>query len=88
MSATSGAAAVIAQENDRDAFATFATVRVKMRAEDESHRWPICNKFNATDRAIRRLNKAQADGLVIESPLEYYAALDAEISRIVNDPNL
>ena len=77
-------AACIAQDNDPDAFDTFASVRRKMRAEDESHLWPVCNKFNATERAIRRLYKAQAGGLVIDSPLEYYAAIDAEISQIVN----
>lgn len=50
------------------------------RATDESHKWPICNKFNATERAIRRLRKT---GL-FNGGLEYFLALDAELSRIVN----
>ena len=84
MSATSGHAAVIAEAADPDAFDTFATVRAKMRAEDESHKGPVCNRFNATERAIRRVYKYLQEGGVIESPLEYYAAIDAEISQIVN----
>ena len=50
------------------------------RAADQSHKWPICNKFNATERAIRRLRKT---GL-FNGGLEYFLALDAELSRIVN----
>lgn len=49
------------------------------RANDESHKWPICNKFNATERAIRRLRP-----LRLNEGLEYFLALDREISRIVN----
>jgi hypothetical protein len=48
------------------------------RANDESHLWPVCNKFNATDRAIRRLAKTG------ECFDDYAAALDTEISQIVN----
>jgi len=54
------------------------------RSQDESHLWPICGRFNATERAIRRLRKAQADGACINPGLEYALALDAEISAIVN----
>ena len=52
------------------------------RANDESHKWPINGRFNVTERAIRRLRRAQADGLVAD---DYEAALEAEISAIVND---
>jgi hypothetical protein len=54
----------------------------EFRAKDESHLWPICGRFNATDRAIRRLQKLQSDGLVLS---EYAEALDREISLIVNE---
>ena len=54
------------------------------REQDESHLYPINGRFNATDAAIRRLQRLQRDGLVIEDGLEYSLALDAEISRIVN----
>jgi hypothetical protein len=54
------------------------------REQDESHLYPINGRFNATDAAIRRLQRLQRDGLVIEDGLEYALALDEEISRIVN----
>ncbi len=49
------------------------------RANDESHKWPICNKFDATERAIRRLR-----GQYLHGGLEYFLALEDEISRVVN----
>lgn len=52
------------------------------RRADESHKWPVRDRFNATERAIRRLRRA---GIAQECDAEAYAlALDAEISRIVN----
>ena len=51
------------------------------RANDESHKWPICNKFNVTERAIRRLRKEQA----YCGGYEYFIALDSEISEMVNN---
>ena len=50
------------------------------RNEDESDKWPICGKFNVTERAIRKVRKQGLNG-----GLEYYLALEAEIGRIVND---
>jgi len=50
------------------------------RREDESDKWPICGKFNVTERAIRKVRKQGLNG-----GLEYYLALEAEIGRIVND---
>lgn len=55
------------------------------RNEDESDKWPICGKFNVTERAIRRLRKQRREGLVLNEGLEYYLALEVEIGRIVND---
>lgn len=60
---------------------TVRTINAYFRANDESHKWPICNKFDATERAIRRLRKT---GIYAHGGLEYFLALDAEISRIVN----
>ena len=62
-------------------------VRALFREKDESHLWPISGRFNVTERAIRQLRKAQRDGLVIDSPIEYALALDEQISQIVNDEN-
>ena len=50
------------------------------RSVDESHLWPVCNRFDVTERAIRRLQKT---GLY-NGGLEYFLALDSEISDIVN----
>ena len=50
------------------------------RQNDDSQKWPICGKFNATNRAIRRIRKnfSELQGL------EYALTLESEISRIVN----
>lgn len=59
--------------------ANIAAINRAFRAQDESHKWPIKNRFNATERAIRRVRAAMpCEGL------EYALALDAELSRIVN----
>lgn len=55
-------------------------INAYFRANDCSHLWPICNKFDATERAIRRLRKQQ----YYNGGLEYFYALEAEITRIVN----
>lgn len=57
------------------------------RKNDDSHLWPICGRFNATERAIRHIRKLKRDGLMLHDGLAYYLALDAEISRIVNECN-
>lgn len=52
--------------------------------DDNSKLWPICGKFNATERAIRRVRRFQAQtGTPIEG-LEYWLALESELSNIVN----
>ena len=50
------------------------------RSNDESHLWPICGKFNVTERAIRSLRKTQ----LYKGGYEYYITLDYAISDIVN----
>lgn len=59
---------------------TTRQINAYYRAKDESHKWPICNKFNATERAIRQLRKAQ----YYTGGYEYFLALDEQISSIVN----
>ena len=54
------------------------------RSGDESHKWPVCGRFNVTERAIRRLRKLRRQGLELNSGTEYADALDKEISQIVN----
>lgn len=50
------------------------------RLMDQSNSFPIFGKFNATERAIRRIRR-NFPGL---QGLEYYLTLDSEVSRIVN----
>ena len=59
-------------------------VNAHFRAEDDSHLFPVCGRFNATERAIRRLRRLRREGLEIHPGLEYYLALEREISEIVN----
>lgn len=63
---------------------TNREINAYFRSIDDSNLWPICGKFNATNRAIRRLQKYQREGMVINPGLEYYCALEREISNIVN----
>jgi hypothetical protein len=51
------------------------------RAQDESHLWPIRGRFNATERAIRRIRQ---HGCVDDWGPGYVRALEAELSDIVN----
>ena len=62
---------------------TKRQINAYFRANDCSHQWPICNRFDVTERAIRRLRR-DSQGCVADGGLEYFAALDAEISSIVN----
>lgn len=60
--------------------ASKRTINKLFRMHDESQKWPICSRFNATERAIRRLK-----GQYMHGGFEYALALDAEISSIVNN---
>lgn len=56
------------------------------RDQDESHLWPINNKFNATERAIRRIRRwNKISAYPINTNLQYCYALEQEISEIVNN---
>lgn len=60
-------------------------INAAFRAVDESKLWPICGKFNATERAIRRLRKWYHEyGERNYGGYEYCLALEREISNIVN----
>jgi hypothetical protein len=64
--------------------ANIAAINRLFRRQDESHLWPINGRFDATERAIRRVRRLARDGACIEPGLEYALALDSEISTIVN----
>ena len=65
--------------------AYIAAVNKEFLKQDESHKWPINNKFNVTKRAIGRVQKIRKHGCGPDDGLEYCLAIDAEISEIVNN---
>jgi hypothetical protein len=62
-----------------------AAINKEYREKDESHLWPIRGRFNATERAIRSVRAFERDSGIALEDLEYEEALDAEITRIVNN---
>ena len=42
------------------------------RANDESDKWPICGRFNVTERAINRIRKRIRQGLEISDIVNNY----------------
>lgn len=53
----------------------------RLRAEDESDKWPVSGAFNVTERAIRRLQVFERACGVADDPEGF---LENEISAIVN----
>ena len=68
---------------DKMATMSKRQIRKVFRAADESHLWPVCGRFNATERAIRRLARLEREDGKLSS-IEYAYALDGIISEIVN----
>ena len=61
-------------------------INALFRKHDESHLWPICGRFNATERAIRHLRKImRCNGET--GGFEYAYMLDEEIGFIINGEN-
>ena len=63
-------------------------INALFRRHDDSRLWPVCGRFNATERAIRRIRRLRRQGMEVYLGLEYYLALKREISEIINDPRL
>lgn len=59
--------------------ANRSAINRAFRAADESHLWPINNRFNATERAIRAVQRFMREAGELSG-----LALDAELSRGVN----
>jgi len=75
----------IAIETDsKNGLANIRAINKVYRAQDDSHLWPINNRFNATERAIRQARKWQADSGQALYGLEYCYLLENLISTIVN----
>jgi len=68
-------------EHDLTPLGYVRRVNKEYRDKDESHLYPINGKFNVTERAIRRLRKHFGGYGDLG---DYRAALDQEISDIVN----
>lgn len=60
-------------------------INAYFRDIDDSHSWPVCGKFNVTERAIRKLRKLRHDGLCVEGGYEYYCALERMCCEIVSN---
>ena len=59
-------------------------INAYFRENDDSNKWPICGRFNSTERAIRKLRLQRRQGLCVNPGLEYYLTLEKMISEIVN----
>jgi len=74
---------IAAETEHLEGLANIRAINKAYRAQDESHLWPINNRFNATNRAIRRIRQlSQYTGG--SYGIEYCYMLDEEISNIVN----
>ena len=71
------------ETDDKNGLANIRAINRMYRAQDESNLWPINNRFNVTERAIRQVRKLSGEigGLY---GLEYCYALEAAMSHIVN----
>ena len=67
-----------------EGIANIRAINKFYRRQDESHLWPIRNKFNVTERAIRKTRELQRHNGAIYG-LEYCYALENFMSQIVND---
>lgn len=64
--------------------ANRAAINKFYRKQDDSHLYPVFNRFNVTERAIRRLRRYERAGACIGDGLEYALTLETELSHIVN----
>ena len=69
---------------NKDGVANIRAINKLYRAQDESHLYPINNRFNATDRAIMRVRAYSKQAGAIYG-LEYCYAVENELSNIVNN---
>lgn len=65
---------------------TAAQINKMYRSMDESNKWPICGRFNVTERAIRRCrDKYHRMGEANPGGMEYLCMLEDTMSKIVNE---
>jgi hypothetical protein len=76
---------IAAQFDHLDRLAFIRAVNRYYRDHDESHLWPIRNRFNATERAIRKVRTLRRDSGQDVTGLEYVELLELFLTEIVND---
>ena len=64
---------------------TVRQINKLFRDNDESGLWPVRGRFNATERAIRRVRRNVLPHLGGTGGAEYAEILSNEISKIVNN---
>lgn len=64
--------------------ASIAGINRLFRAQDDSHKFPVRGRFDATERAIRKLRRQRCEGVILDDGLEYATALEHEIQEVVN----
>ena len=69
---------------NKDGSANIRAINKYYRDQDESRLYPINNRFNATERAIRRVRAYSKQTGAIYG-LEYCYMIESELSNIVNN---
>ena len=54
-------------------------------AQDDSHLWPVCGRFNVTRRAINRIRRLEREGMILDDLLAYALTIEQVSSEIVNN---
>lgn len=70
--------------NEKDGLANIRAINKLYRQQDESNLYPINGRFNATERAIRKVRWFQKESGCASYGLEYCYQVEGELSRIVN----
>lgn len=74
----------IAEKTDHlGGIANIRAINKLFRRQDQSHLYPVCNRFDATERAIRQARTFQRDSAAVYG-YEYALLLDGLLSKIVN----
>lgn len=77
--------AIVKRAEHLNGRANRAAINRAFREADESHLWPINGKFDATERAIRSVQRFMRESGEDLAGLAYALVLDEELSRIVNE---
>ena len=62
--------------------ASASAINRVFRAQDESHLYPFCGRFNATERAIRKVRRQFAEAGLRCEGLDYANAIEATLTHL------